>query len=138
MKRLNVKSFVIGVALLLSISANAEAGWVYAGNGANGKLYFHTPVVYDAQYAYTIFWLRLPRPYDVRGWQYDARSIRSDIRINCDNRSIKFRTLKAFSNSDLTGHSVRLAYFGPIKPGYTLPYDQQGSPGQRAVNATCR
>jgi hypothetical protein len=133
MKHGKVASLLLGLALLCSISANAEAGWV--GSGLNGKLYFRTPVEYEIQYAYT---LRLPRPLDIIGWRYDARSIASDVRINCDTGSIKFRSLVAFTNSNLTGHSVRLASFGPIRPGTTLSYNSLGSAGKAVVNRICR
>jgi hypothetical protein len=86
------------------------------------------------QYAYTIFWLRLSSPLDVRGWRYDARSIGADVLINCDTGSIKFRSLVVFTNSNLSGRSVRLAHFGPIRPGTTLSYSSPNmSPVLRAI-----
>jgi hypothetical protein len=138
MKHGKVKSLLLEVALLCS--ANAEAGWAFGGNGPNGKLYFRTPVEYDIQYAYTIFWVRLSRPVDIRGWRYDARSIGSDVLINCDIGSITFRSLVAFTNSNLSGRSVRLASFGPIRPGSTFSYSSPNlSPvGRAVIDRICR
>ncbi|MGH2567603.1 MAG: hypothetical protein ACRDGA_04640 [Bacteroidota bacterium] len=142
MERLNIKSFVIAAALLFSISSNAEAAWKYIGTQNGGKLYVLLPIDYEAQYAYTIVWSKLPGPLDIRGWRYDARSIGSDVRIDCNVGSVKIRTIVAFSNSNLSGHRVSLAYIiqqngVTIRPGSTISYNKLSSLQKRAVNYIC-